>query len=204
MSDVLVSFLVEDMLCETLARKLLTVSNSELSPGVCYMANGYGYIKKKLIGFNKAASGIPLFVLYDLVGNCPVIQLKKWLPYKRNPNLIFRIAIKESEAWILADREEFANFLGISKNLIPPNVDNIVSPKEFLIKLASKSRRKELRLAIVPKANSTATIGPDYNSRLSEFIKQSWDPNRAAHNSVSLNRAIRSIQTYSPVVKIEL
>jgi hypothetical protein len=201
METVLVSFLVEDVLCENLARKLLTISKAGLAPGVCYMANGYGYIKKNLTGFNKAASGVPLFVLCDLVGNCPVTQIKKWLPFKRNPNLIFRIAIKESESWILADRDEFAAFLGISKSLIPSETDKIINPKELLIKLASKSHRKELRLAIVPKSNSTATIGPDYNSRLSEFINNSWDPNRASQHSVSLNRAIRSIQTYSPIIQ---
>jgi len=44
---------------------------------------------------------------------------KKWLPYPKHPNLLFRVAVKEVEAWLLAHRAAFATFLGISDKLIP-------------------------------------------------------------------------------------
>ena len=44
--------------------------------------------------------------------------------------------------------------------------DEIENPKQFLMQLAAKSRKREVREAIVPSPGSTASIGPDYNGKL--------------------------------------
>ena len=76
---------------------------------------------------------------------------KKWLPYPKHPNLLFRVAVKEVEAWLLAHRAAFATFLGISDKFIPQEqVDTIPDPKQFLINLAAKSKKRKVRDAIVP------------------------------------------------------
>jgi hypothetical protein len=197
-----VNILAEDILCEYLARKLLLSFSDRFTIGVSYLGNGFGYIKDRLPGFNRASRGMPLFAIADLVEDCAPKQVDEWLHDVRERNFVFRIAVKESEAWILADKEGFSGFLGISRNLIPDNADIIVDPKRSLINLARKSVRRNLREAIVPRPHSTAEIGPDYNGRLSEFVEKSWDPYRASHNSSSLNRAIKALENFNPLVEI--
>lgn len=197
-----VNILAEDIICEYLAKKLLLLFADRFSIGVTYFGNGYGYIKDKLDGFNRASKGVPLFAIADLVGNCPKIQVDQWLPHGRHRNLIFRIAIKESEAWILADKQAFSSFLGISSNLIPDDVENIFNAKKCLIDLASRSRNRNLREALIPQPHTTAETGPDYNARLSEFVEKLWDPRRASHNSSSLERAINALNEFAPLIEI--
>jgi hypothetical protein len=196
-----VNILAEDTICEYLARKLLSLFVERFSIGVVYPGNGFGYIKNHLDGFNKASKGIPLFAIADLVGDCPVTQINQWLPYGIERNLLFRIAVKESEAWILADKEGFSSFLGINRKLMPDDVDNILDPKRTLINLARRSIRRNLRDSLVPRPNTDAEIGPDYNSRLSEFVLNRWDPYRASQNSSSLNRAISALKKFNPIIE---
>ncbi len=80
----------------------------------------------------------------------------------------------EIESWIMAHREAFARFISVSVNRVPKNTDEIEKPKEFLLSLVRKFRSKRLREDIVPRAGSTASIGPDYNNRLSGFIQEQW------------------------------
>jgi hypothetical protein len=197
-----VNILAEDTICEYLAKKLISLFVDRFTIGVTYFGNGYGYIKDKLDGFNRASKGVPLFAIADLVGNCPKTQIDQWLPHGRQRNLLFRIAIKESEAWILADKQAFSSFLGISSNLIPDDVDNIVDPKKYLVNLASRSRNRNLRDALIPQPHTTAETGPDYNARLSEFVEKLWDPGRASFNSPSLKRAIKALNEFEPIIEI--
>jgi hypothetical protein len=113
--------------------------------------------------------------------------------------LLFRVAIREVEAWLLAHREAFAKFLGIAIELIPNDVDAIPNPKQFLINLARKSRKRSLRDAIVPAPNSTATIGKYYNPQLIQFVQQSWQIDSAQKNSPSLQRAMNAIMSFEPI-----
>ena len=113
--------------------------------------------------------------------------------------MLFRVAINEVESWLLADRVGFAEYLGISINLIPTSVDSLPDPKQSLINLARRSRKKNLRLGIVPGRNSTATQGPNYNECLIPFVKNSWNLEDACVNSESLLRAVKSILHFTPV-----
>ena len=197
---VAVNILAEDSLCEALAKKLLSLNNTKYSIGVSYIGHGYGYIKEKLVGFNKAAKGVPILALSDLVGNCAPDQIREWLPHGQHANLVFRIAEKESEAWILADSEGVGSFLGVSKKLIPDDVDNIIDPKLFLINLTRKSRNRSLRESLIPRVNSTATIGPNYNPTLTYFVENIWNPCKGGLHSPSLNRAIQALKVYNPII----
>jgi len=51
----------------------------------------------------------------------------------------------------------------------------------------------------VPRPGSTATEGPDYNGRLSVFVREYWDVISAARSSPSLARAVRTIGEFQPV-----
>ena len=174
-----------------------------MTVGHSFGGTGFGYIKRKLPDFNRAAKGIPFFTLVDLVDECPVDQITNWLPDGPHRNLVFRIAIKESESWIMADTEGVSNFLRINRNQVPSNVDDLPDPKKTLLNLASKSRSSAIRRSLVPKPNTTAIVGPDYNSVISDFVLNTWNLDEASNNSPSLRRALNSIQDFDPFIEAE-
>ncbi len=188
-----INLAVEDDLSEAVLRRIL---QTRYDVGVCYKRGGFGYLKKTIHGFNNASKGMPHIVLTDLDRReCAPTLIEDWLPVPTHHNLLFRVAVREVESWVLADRDRFAKFLGIRKTLVPVNVDAIDDPKKCLINLARKSKRN-LREDIVPTEGSTAKQGPDYNGRLISFVKEFWDPCEAMRNSPSLARTIRAVENF--------
>jgi len=201
-NSIFINLAVEDHLSEFVLRQIIKQSQRPFVIGNCLCHGGYGYLKKNIHAFNKASKGMPFLVLTDLNSTaCPPTLIKKWLPYPKHPNLLFRVAVKEVEAWLLAHREAFATFLGISEKRIPKDVDAIPDPKQFLINLAAKSKNRKIRDAIVPSRKKTVTIGPDYNEKLKEFINNFWQAEIAASYSPSLQRTVNAIATFEPIMK---
>ncbi|WP_199247054.1 hypothetical protein [[Phormidium] sp. ETS-05] len=199
MNEIPINLAVEDALSEAVLKAMLQQSERPFVIGTCLNRGGYGYLKKILPGLNHAAQGMTYLVLTDLDrGECPLALISEWLRQPKHPNLILRVAVKEVEAWLLAHREAFAEFLGISVDLIPVDVDAIPDPKQTLINLARKSRKRLLREAIVPVAKSTAQIGKDYNGQLIQFVQQNWQAASAQANSPSLKRAMNALMKFEP------
>lgn len=199
MTDIPINLAVEDALSEAVLKEMLKQTDRPFSIGTCLSRGGYGYLKKITPGLNQAAAGMPYLILTDLDNaECPLAIISSWLAQPKHPNLIFRVAIKEVESWLLAHREAFAEFLGITVSLIPANVDEIADPKQLLINLARKSRKRKLREAIVPERNSTAKIGKDYNGQLIDFVQNYWQVESAQVNSRSLQRAMNALINFQP------
>ena len=110
----------------------------------------------------------------------------------------FHVAVREVEAWLLADRVGFAGFLGARRELVPLNADAIEDPKACLINLARRSPRRDLRADIVPPPGSTRQIGPNYNGRMISFVKDRWDISAAKQSSPSLLRTVNAIGRFIP------
>jgi hypothetical protein len=187
----------EDILSEAVLRKILLYSKLPYVICHCYSKNGFDYLKKTIKGFNNGAKSIAYLVLTDLdKGECAPELIEEWLPAPRHPNLLFRVAVREVEAWLLADRVNFSKFLGIRENLIPSPADNISDPKRFLIDLTKKSKKRSLKNDIVPREESTAKQGPNYNEPLIKFVNSSWQVELARHNSPSLERTVMAIKNF--------
>jgi hypothetical protein len=200
MTDIPINLLVvEDDLSEAVLKEILKQSQRPFSVGSCLKGRGYGYIKKNLPGINQAAKGSPYLVLTDLDRNkCPLDLRSQWLSPPKHPNLIFRVAVREVEAWLLAHRQAFAQFLGISKDLIPTDLDSVEDPKQLVIYLTKKSKKRYLRDAIVPVKNSTAKIGRDYNGQLIQFVNQNWNADLAKFHSLSLEKVVNAVKHFQP------
>lgn len=200
MTDIPINLAVEDALSEAVLRAMLNQSQRPFIVGDCLGRGGNNYLKKIIPGINYAAKGMPYLVLTDLDNvACPLALISNWLSQPKHPNLIFRVAITEVEAWLLAHREAFSEFLGISANFIPSNVDEIADSKQFLINLARRSSKRSLREAIVPASRSTAKIGKDYNGQLIQFVQHSWQVDSAKINSQSLQRAMNALMSFEPI-----
>ena len=194
-----IHLVVEDELSETVLRAILRQSGRPFAVGAAYRRGGFGYLRANVKRFNHGAKGTPYFLLTDLDKNeCAPTLIREWLTVPLHPNLIFRVAVHEVEAWVLADREAFAYFLGIPTGNIPSEVDSIQDPKGELVSLARTSPKRDLRNSLVPRAGSTARVGRDYNGRLSEFVRSDWRLDESKRLSPSLLRAASAVGTFEP------
>ncbi|MGW1814477.1 hypothetical protein ACWCQM_13075 [Streptomyces sp. NPDC002125] len=166
-----------------------------LSVSMVQGKSGKSSLLKKLHSYNQAAKFMPWFVLVDMdaVDDCVVANVQSWLPAPADL-MVFRVAVAELESWLLADREAIADFLGVSVSKVPRNPDSLRDPKQEIINLARKSRRRDIREGLVPRLNSGASVGPTYASDIREFGLTLWRPRIAAAESPSLARCLQRVE----------
>ncbi len=183
------TLVAEDDLSAEVLRCIVQFSNPRLIVHNTRVMGGFGQIKKNIHAFNNAAREMPYIVLTDLDNNpTPIELIDDWMGRRqRNVSFVFRIAVREVEAWLLADQSGFSSFLGISKKLLPAKPEALIDAKSTLFNLTRRSRKSELRRAILPVG--TASQGPDYNATLIDFVADKWDIQEAIMSSDSLRRA---------------
>ena len=116
MSEGYVSLVVEGSLDETISKKLISKYANHIKIRTTYSMGSRSEIRKRINKYNQAARVYPFWVLVDLnQDECPPILIKEWVPHK-NPQLFLRVAVRQVEAWLLADRQAFARFLGVGLN----------------------------------------------------------------------------------------
>ena len=184
---------VEDRLSDAVATKILEKFGVEIVKRIGYQ--GKSDLERKTPELNRAANGITVFMLTDLDSprDCPPKLIRSWVKGILNPRFCFRVAVMEIESWIMADRQAVSEFLSIPLNRIPRNTDEIDSPKEFLVSLARRSRKKAIREALVPGPGANFSVGIEYNTLLSKFVREHWDLERAAVVSPSLKRTLNRL-----------
>ncbi len=188
----LIVLVVEDTLSEAALRKMTTSVNLITERVIC--TKGNGQIRQGIGKFKNASNVFPHVVLTDLdCYHCAPALLEDWGATDLPPRLLFRIAVREVEAWLLADRDGIANFLKIPLSKVPLNPENESDPKQKLVNLARKSQSRRLALEIVPPVGSRAPIGTLYNERMCEFVIKHWNIQRALENAESLRRAMKRI-----------
>ncbi len=190
---------VEDVLSEGVLRKLLRRFSPKFSVVSCLGKEGYGFIKKNLPAFNEAATRNCFVVMADLDDNgCAASLRKLWHSAPFHPNLLFRVAVIEVEAWLLADRRGFARYLAVDRERIPRKSQDIRHPKEFVVELARRSGKKPVRESLLPRTGRRGRVGPDYNGCLLRYVDRHWNFEAARRNSDSLDRALRAFDRYRP------
>ncbi|MBW2062243.1 MAG: hypothetical protein JRI95_11870 [Deltaproteobacteria bacterium] len=194
--SVMISGAVEGPIDEVVLKRLLSYIGA--IPGPIHITNGKGKLLNKLNGYNHAARYNPWVVLIDLDYDkaCAPPFIAQKLP-DPGPWLCFRVAVREVEAWLLADQEHLATFLSIPKTRIPTAPEALNAPKRTMVDLARHSRRSAIREDMVPRPESGRKIGPAYNSRLIEFVSDTvngWRPDVAAQRSESLERCLKCMQ----------
>lgn len=183
-----ISLVSEDELSENVMTRILKSFPNKYEIANTYLGHGYGYLKSKIRGFNQASVCQPFFMLTDLdLYECPLALIADWIDFNKHKNFIFRVAVREVESWLLADKEGLSRFFSLSVVNFPDSPDSLSDPKNTLINLARKSRKRHIREDIVP-INSNASIGPNYNSCLSDFVFNHWDLQNALVRSKSLCR----------------
>ena len=188
-----ITLVIEDDVHLNIAKKVIRETAPGLHIGRILGKRGNAYIKKGIRSFNEASNIVPYIIITDLdTYECPPALLAEWFPVKINPRLYFNIAVKEAEAWLLADRKSFAGFFGISERVIDKNPEAISDPKSHIVNIAKKSKIRAIREGLIPQG--TAKVGKLYNTILGDFIRSSWRVFASAENAESLERFIDKIK----------
>ena len=111
-----------------------------------FIRKGKQYLLNRISAYNAAASHKPWIVLVDLDqdAQCAPPRAAERLPSPA-AFMCLRIAVRETEFWLLADRERFSGFMSVSKSRVPEYPDLITDPKQFVVNLARHSRKRDVR-----------------------------------------------------------
>ncbi len=190
-----INLLIEDELHLNVLTRVLSSFHQKYVINRIFGKKGKNFIKDNLRAYNQAASISPYLVLTDLDNaECPLIVINSWLNFTKSDNFLFRIAVREAEAWLISDRNNFASFMGVSRDRIDLNPENIPEPKEYIINLARKSRKRKIKEDLVPEGR--ASVGRNYNTCLSDFVLNHWDIKKAQMTSKSLERLVRALNRF--------
>lgn len=172
--------------------------------GTVYGKEGKPQLRGRINGYNAAAHWHPWAVLVDLdeSHSCPGDLRADWLPNEA-PLMCFRVAVRQIEAWLLADSEESAAFLGVKRALIPKDPDEESNAKRRMVHLAENSRWRRIREAVAPAPGSGRSVGPLYNATLRNFVTERWRPEVAATRSDSLQRSLAALEALGERVAAE-
>jgi hypothetical protein len=185
-----VALATEDELSEAVGKRLLIDAGYQLEPAPLLRRNGSGYLRSKMDSWCEMAKRKPVFLLTDLDRTvCPAELRAAWTGNRKpSENLVMRVAVREIEAWILADHQALKTIVG-SRGSLPMDPDALPDPKQYFLRLIAKQARREIREELVADAGAIASQGIGYNARLSHLVSTIWSPERAALRSKSLHRA---------------
>lgn len=186
---------VEGPTDEALLKRLCAFTGASL--GQVYGGYGKTYVLTRINGYNNSARFRHWIVILDLDNDAPCAPavLSTWLPVPSRL-MRLRVAVRELEAWLLADAERMSRYLSVPRAYIPAAPDNLPDPKRTVVDLAERSRRRAIREDMVPIPGSGQAVGPAYTSRMIEFIQDhnsGWRPHIASQNSESLRRCVSAI-----------
>jgi hypothetical protein len=189
----------EDQLSETVA-ELLLAQTGNFSVAQRLRRDGFGYLKRQCRSFDKVARNVmPVLLLTDLDNApCPPALIAAWLPNAPHRRLLFRVAVREVESWLIADRKAIADFLGVPLAKVPNNPDELPNPKQTLLGLVRRCKSRAIKKDILPADPGTSQVGLGYNDQLSRFVREQWKCTRAAKASPSLARAVACLERFDP------
>lgn len=178
-----------------------------LVPGTVYFGegqnNGEHKLDSRLNGYAAAARHQPWFITRDLDHDdeC-ALRLRERLLANIPDNLCFRIAVRQIESWLIADRSRLAEHLGVSIGRLPINPELEHDPKQIIIEAARRSRRRAVRETVPPREGSGRKVGLGYRDILETFVADVWEPRDAMANSISLSSTIRRLEALSDRLEV--
>lgn len=187
----MISVVVEGSSDEGAARALVLAAGAQVSKVI--VKSGKTNLDKLIKNYNRAAVRSPYLVLRDSDTVCPVElhanltrEIDELMPLFR-----LRIVHPMTEGWLLADADGFSSYFGVSKAAIPRDPESLAHPKETLLALCSRSRKRDIRQEVVRRDGKA---GPLYVEHLNEFAVQHWSVEAAASRSESLRRALDRVR----------
>ncbi len=191
-----VSFAVEGIVDQAVVLKLFEASG--VASGTPYVCDGIGNLRQRLDGFNAGAHYSPWFALCDLDRHdCAPGLRGRLFGTMQAERMELRVAVRAVEAWLMADRRDFASFLGVRVKRVPREPERIADPKQAVVDLARESTRRVIREGLPPSEAGGRRVGPAYTDEVIRYVRHRWSPERARAGSPSLARAFERCETFS-------
>ena len=192
-----ISGAVEGDVDEAVLRRLVEDAGGIVGP--IYGKKGKALLCKRLAGYNNAARFQPWIVLVDLDEDeeCAPPFRSRHLP-KPADRMCFQVVIRSVEAWLMADRQRLARFLGVAESRVPAAPERETDPKRTMVQLATQSRFRAIREDMAPSPKGRRPVGPAYTSRMIEFAldnETGWRPSVAAQRADSLRRCVECLES---------
>lgn len=192
-----VVLVIEDPLSEAVMRKVIAAAGPHLDVDRPVITGGSSRMRASVAKFRDASRTLPHILVTDLdSASCPPALRQDWQLTRASDRLLFNVAVREIESWLLADQEGIARLLGIARHRVPLHPDLERDAKLSLVSLARRCRDRRLRDELVPAQGAINRIGPVYNVRMSQFAMDSWNVARARAASPSLARAVDRIRGF--------
>lgn len=194
----------EGLLDIAVMRRLLR--DAGLSPGTIYHGEGRRTgkvsLNHRLPGYCEAAKRAPWFIMRDLDHDADCApELLNRLAAERPRGLCFRIAVREAESWLIADRERLARHLGVRPGSLPSDPDRDPDPKRTIVDAARRSTRRTIRERVPPRPAAGRPTGEGYAESLAAFIDDTWRPTEARVASDSLDRCLRHLDRFAATLR---
>jgi len=188
---------VEDQLSAAVMQRLLAHVDRGFVINRLLVKRGIGNIRREMHIYRNASHVLPHIVVADLDAlPCPVQARDEWKLTHLPARLMVRFAVRETEAWLLADKPGLAGFLQVPQTKLPSRPEAESDPKRCLVNLARTSKSRRLVAQLVPAQGSSVPIGPRYNELLEDFVRIHWDVDRAADGAPSLARMLMRLRTF--------
>lgn len=186
----------EDALCCELGAKIVkTVLPAWTVSGRPINKKGITRLLPELPRYAECALHVrPVLCIADTDHKCPVHLKAQWLPADGPRNLLLRFAVSEAESWVLADRQAVSEFFDVPLKLVPTNPEQVEDAKMEILKIASRSRRQDLRAEML-SGGKQPSPGSGYNVHLCRLVAEVWEVRRAAQSAASLMRALQRIES---------
>ncbi|MDZ7919381.1 hypothetical protein [Rhodoferax sp.] len=192
-----VALVAEDVLSLAVMRKVIEHTGRDYQIVRTLNEKGVGNIRKALDKYRNASYALAHVVLVDLDdAECPPLLREQWGVVNLPDAMLFRVAVREIESWVLADRDGFSAFFGVAVNKITQDPESLQDPKQSLINIVRKGRNRKLITEIVPAQGVPMSKGPLYNERLTEFVTDVWDVDKAISSAPSLRRTFERLQIF--------
>jgi len=188
---------VEDVLSLSVMQKVLAHTNRGYAVIRTLNESGVDKIRMSLSKYRNASRVLAHVVLVDLDNMpCAPALRQQWGMAVVPDTLLFRVAVREVEAWVLADRAGFARFAGIPASKVSQAPETLADPKQALINLVRQSRHRRLVADLVPEQGTSMSKGPMYNERLGQFVREKWDVTAAMQAAPSLQRTVDRLKHF--------
>ena len=196
-SSLQVALVVEDVLSLSVMMKVLAHTERGYIVMRPLVENGVDNIRKSLTKYRNASRALAHVVLADLdSAPCAPFLRQQWGVAILPDSMLFRVAVREVEAWVLADRVGFSNFAGIPTSKMSHAPEALANPKQVLINLVRQSRNRRLVAELMPEQGTSMSKGPLYNERLGQFVRDKWDVAAAMALAPSLQRTVGRLKHF--------
>lgn len=186
---------VEGITDEPVVKKVAKLAGWDTEQLPVIPVGGKPNLDPELVRYNKAANYGPWFVLRDLDNDSTCAgELRNSLLPQSARFMCFRLAVRSTEAWLMADSDTLSDYLHISKTKISHEPDFIHHAKDEMVNLARLSRKPTIQADMVPGPKDHRRTGKSYESRIIDYAIRFWRPEVARERSPSLARAILALR----------